>query len=75
MSSLYAKMPAKNFRLNGQEHTSVADTLLTLLNELELTGKKTAVEVNGEIIPRSRYAHTLIRTDDCIEIVRAIGGG
>ena len=34
-----------------------------------------AVEKNGEIVPRSRYADTLVGNGDRIEIVGAVGGG
>jgi sulfur carrier protein len=34
-----------------------------------------AVEINREIIPRSRYRHHILENNDQIEIVRAVGGG
>jgi len=34
-----------------------------------------AVEINREIIPRSRYRHRILENNDQIEIVRAVGGG
>ena len=46
-----------------------------LLGELELTGKRVAVEKNGEIVPRSRYADTRLADGDSLEIVVAVGGG
>jgi sulfur carrier protein len=46
-----------------------------LLAQLELRGKKIAVEKNGEIIPRSAHAQTLIKDGDELEIVVAVGGG
>jgi sulfur carrier protein len=46
-----------------------------LLDELELVGKRVAVEKNGEIIPRSRYADTHLADGDTLEIVVAVGGG
>jgi len=46
-----------------------------LLERLELAGKKVAVERNGEIVPRSRYAETPLATGDQLEIVVAVGGG
>lgn len=46
-----------------------------LLERLELTGKKVAVEMNGEIVPRSRYAQTPLADGDRLEIVVAVGGG
>lgn len=46
-----------------------------LLDELALAGKRVAIEKNGEIVPRSRYAHTRLANGDRIEIVVAVGGG
>lgn len=46
-----------------------------LLQDLDLTGKRLAVEINQEIIPRSLFDSTMIKPDDKIEIVHAIGGG
>ena len=46
-----------------------------LLGELELAGKRIAVEKNGEIVPRSRYADTRLADGDTLEIVVAVGGG
>ena len=46
-----------------------------LLDELELAGKRIAVEKNGEIVPRSRYADTRLADGDTLEIVVAVGGG
>ena len=46
-----------------------------LLDELELRGKRVAVEKNGEIVPRSRYVDTRLADGDTLEIVVAVGGG
>ena len=50
-------------------------TLATLLDELSLTGKRIAVEMNGEIIPKSQHASTLLPQGAVLEIVVAVGGG
>ena len=46
-----------------------------LLSSLSLTGRKVAVERNGEIVPRSAHASTLLADGDRLEIVVAVGGG
>ena len=55
----------------------VADALrLTdLLDQLELTGKRVAVEINEELVPRSAHAGHVLAEGDRVEIVQAIGGG
>ncbi|MBY4678627.1 sulfur carrier protein ThiS [Marinobacterium arenosum] len=50
-------------------------TLSELLDQLGLAGKRVAIELNLEIIPRSEHGQTALRTDDQVEIVHAIGGG
>ena len=50
-------------------------TVADLIRELDLEGKRIAVERNGEIVPRSRYAQTPIAAGDRLEIVGAVGGG
>ena len=46
-----------------------------LLKELELVGKRVAVERNGEIVPRGRHADERLADGDRLEIVVAVGGG
>ena len=50
-------------------------TVADLVRELCLEGKRIAVERNGSIVPRSRYAETSIESGDRLEIVGAVGGG
>jgi sulfur carrier protein len=62
--------------VNGQPQRLEAVTNVTrLLEALELAGKRVAVEKNGEIVPRSRYADTALADGDQLEIVVAVGGG
>jgi sulfur carrier protein len=63
--------------LNGSPRTlsMPSTTLADLVRDLEIEGKRIAVEKNGEIVPKSRYADTLIGDGDRIEIVGAVGGG
>jgi sulfur carrier protein len=63
--------------LNGVQ-TDVAlesGTIADLVSILGLAGKRIAIEKNGEIVPRSRYATTPIERGDRLEIVGAVGGG
>jgi thiamine biosynthesis protein ThiS len=46
-----------------------------LLQDLGLTGKRLALEINQEIVPRSSLDTRMLRAGDRIEIVQAIGGG
>lgn len=46
-----------------------------LLDALGLTGKRVAVERNGEIVPKSTHASHRLAEGDRLEIVVAVGGG
>lgn len=61
--------------LNGEQRSVASQSLQALLGELKLNGKRVAIELNLEIIPRSAYAGTPVREGDRVEIVQAIGGG
>jgi len=62
--------------VNGVEHRYVPPLRLAeLLVELDLAGKRIAIERNGEIVPRSRHAETMLTDGDRLEIVVAVGGG
>lgn len=53
----------------------VVPTVSALLGQLGLAGKRVAVELNGEIVPRSRHAAQALAEGDRLEIVVAVGGG
>ena len=62
--------------MNGEAHRfEGALDICALLERLELAGRRLAVERNGEIVPRSAHACTLLADGDRLEIVVAVGGG
>ncbi|MEN8175605.1 MAG: sulfur carrier protein ThiS [Pseudomonadota bacterium] len=63
-------------KVNGESRDIAADaTLAVLVEQLDLSGKRVAIEINQELVPRSTFpAHTLNEGDQ-VEIVQAIGGG
>jgi len=50
-------------------------TIAGLLEALEFTGRRVAVERNGMIVPRSQHGETQLEDGDRLEIVQAVGGG
>jgi sulfur carrier protein len=50
-------------------------TVSELVAELANSGRRIAVERNGEIVPRSRHAVTALEDGDRLEVVVAVGGG
>ena len=65
-----------NIWLNG-EMKAVAEslTIAELLATAGLRERRVAVEVNREIVPRSRHDQFQLSAGDRVEIVHAIGGG
>ena len=45
------------------------------MEEMGLTGKRIALERNGEIVPRSTFTTQYLADSDRLEIVVAVGGG
>jgi thiamine biosynthesis protein ThiS len=65
-----------NIIVNGKSQSLESDASLgQLLAMLGLDGKRIAVEVNRDIVPRSDYDSFKLSDNDTIEIVNAIGGG
>ena len=46
-----------------------------LIEVMGLTGKRIALERNGEIVPRSSFHSQQLADDDKLEVVVAVGGG
>ena len=65
-----------NIILNGSSR-ELPDKLSAseLLQSLGLAGKRLALEVNREIVPRSTFDTHIIQPGDRVEVVHAIGGG
>ena len=62
-------------QLNGQPHALASATVAELLQAEGLAERRVAVEVNGEIVPRSAHASHALHDGDRVEIVHALGGG
>jgi thiamine biosynthesis protein ThiS len=50
-------------------------TIEGLLEQLKVRREYTAVALNREVCPKSRYADTVLAEGDRLEIVRPMGGG
>ena len=61
--------------VNGQIEEIEAQSLDRYLNSKLLLGRRIAVELNGEIVPKSQFSSVVLVDGDVIEIVNAIGGG
>ena len=61
--------------VNGEaRQVAPGTTLAVFLETLGIRGR-IAVEIDGEIVPRSSHATRLLQPGERVEIVHAIGGG
>ena len=62
--------------VNGERRAvPAACTLRRLLQLLDLEGRRVAVAVNRDVVPRSAFASRQLAAGDRIEILEAVGGG
>jgi thiamine biosynthesis protein ThiS len=62
--------------LNGEEREFPASlSLAGLLDQLGLKADRVAIELNRDIVPRDRWADTILNHADKLEIVHFVGGG
>jgi thiamine biosynthesis protein ThiS len=65
-----------NLIINGEDRQfDSALTVVALVNRLGMKPDRVAVELNRELVPRERWATTLLNDDDKLEIVHFVGGG
>ena len=63
-------------RVNGASITLEDNTSVeSLVDSLGLSDRKIAIEINHQIVSRSRYDSITLKHKDKIEIVTAVGGG
>ena len=61
--------------INGRKLQTTHQTVQLVINELGLSEGRYAVEVNGELIPKSELDKIHITEGMAIEVVQAVGGG
>lgn len=64
-----------NIQLNGEQKNIMATNVTELLNELGMENRMIAIELNMEVVPKSKYSKTILNDGDRIEVVHMIGGG
>jgi len=63
-------------KVNGQSIENTHEkTVAEFLTENSYDLKRIAVELNGEILPKTQYNSTVLKDGDCIEVVSFVGGG
>ncbi|WP_407378474.1 sulfur carrier protein ThiS [Megamonas funiformis] len=62
--------------VNGQnQEISLPMDLVTYLQENNYPLDKIAIELNGQIVLKAKYAQTILNPNDKLEIVTFVGGG
>lgn len=64
------------FELNGApEEAEAGLSVQDLLVKFGLVGRRVAVAINTEVVPRSRFGEVRIGDGDRVEVIHAVGGG
>lgn len=50
-------------------------TVSDLVAEMGFSEAMVAVELNLDILPRDSFSSTVLKENDCLEVVRFVGGG
>ena len=61
--------------VNGQPREIAAPSVAALLSELEYEGTHFAIALNYDVVPKSRWAETVLNAGDEIEIITPRQGG
>jgi sulfur carrier protein len=62
--------------LNGEpREVDEGLSVTSLLDASAYAGRRVAIEINREIVPKSQHALRIVRDGDRIEVVQAMGGG
>ena len=61
--------------INGEQREITSSRVDALLGELDYEGTHFAIAVNYDVLPKSRWAETAIKTGDEIEIITPRQGG
>jgi sulfur carrier protein len=61
--------------VNGEEREISSDSVDALLGELDYEGTHFAIALNYDVVPKSRWAETAIKSGDEIEIITPRQGG
>lgn len=61
--------------INGETLNVAGQSLADYLSGTDYNPQRIAVERNGDIVPKAKYAETILADGDCVEVVSFVGGG
>lgn len=62
-------------RINGENLAVVGKSVAEYLNSAGYDLMRVAVELNGDVVPKTLYADTIFKNGDSVEVVSFVGGG
>jgi sulfur carrier protein len=76
LTGLFFRIQVISVSINGAlQHFDTPISIAALLEQMQLGGKRIALECNGAIVPRGQFNQQLLAEGDKLEIVVAVGGG
>ena len=61
--------------INGTKTDADGKTVEEYISQTDYNRSRIAVEINGNIVPKSKYDSTILNDGDTVEIVGFVGGG
>ena len=61
--------------INGQSVDAAGKTVAQYIAEAGYNAARIAVELNESIVPKAKYAETVLADGDVVEVVNFVGGG
>ena len=62
-------------KINGKQFDAEGKSIYEYLISSGYDIKRVAVELNGEILPKTEFENTFFKNDDKLEVVSFVGGG
>lgn len=62
-------------KVNGEKKDILGMTVLDFVTGAGYNPSRIAVEINGEIVPKSTYGDRAFKDGDVVEVVSFVGGG
>lgn len=62
-------------KINGKTEAVAGLSIAEIVEKFGYNKARVAVELNGMIVPKAKYAETVVKENDTLEIVSFVGGG
>lgn len=62
-------------KVNGKTEAVTGLNIAEIVEKFGYNPARVAVELNGAIVPKAKYAETVVRENDTLEVVSFVGGG